>query len=82
LLTKGVEKKMKIWMRIVLVLVLFALHYLLVFLPVAELFIVYIILFNPRWFRNFLDRMANPEVIPVESEVKVSEVKNEEVKSE
>ena len=68
---------MKIWMRFVLVAVLFGIHYLLIFLPVAELFIIYIILFNPRWFRNFLDRMANPEVIPVKSEVKVEDVKSE-----
>jgi hypothetical protein len=49
---------MQIWKRIVLVVVLLVLHYVLIFLPIAEMFIVYIILFNPRWFRKFLDNMS------------------------
>lgn len=49
------------WKRLLLVVVLLALHYLLIFLPLAELFIVYIILANPRWFRKFLDNLDKPE---------------------
>jgi hypothetical protein len=52
---------MKMWKRLILVAVLLALHYLLIFLPLAELFIVYIILANPRWFRKFLDNLDKPE---------------------
>jgi hypothetical protein len=52
---------MKMWKRLLLVVVLLALHYLLIFLPLAELFIVYIILANPRWFRKFLDNLDKPE---------------------
>jgi hypothetical protein len=51
---------MKMWKRLLLVAVLLALHYLLIFLPLAELFIVYIILANPRWFRKFLDNLDKP----------------------
>jgi hypothetical protein len=53
---------MKMWKRLLLVGVLLALHYILMFLPLAELFIVYIILVNPRWFRKFLDNLDKPEV--------------------
>jgi len=52
---------MKMWKRLILVAVLLALHYLLIFLPLAELFIVYIILANPRWFRKFLDNLDKSE---------------------
>jgi len=57
---------MKLWKRILLVVGLLVLHYVLIFLPLAEMFIVYIVLFNPRWFRNFLDNLdtlaaENPE---------------------
>lgn len=51
---------MKIWKRILLCVGLLALHYVLIFLPLAEMFIVYIILFNPRWFRRFLDNLNQP----------------------
>ncbi len=52
---------MKMWKRVLLVVGLLALHYALVFLPIAEMFIVYIILVNPRWFRKFLDNLDKPE---------------------
>ncbi len=49
---------MKIWKRVLLVVGLLVIHYLFFFLPLAELFIIYIILFNPRWFRKFLHNMS------------------------
>lgn len=51
---------MKMWKRILLCTGLLVLHYVLIFLPLAEMFIVYIILFNPRWFRRFLKNMDQP----------------------
>ena len=55
---------MKIGYRILICIGLLVLHYIaeaLVFLelfPAAEIFLIYILLFNPRWFRNFLNNMA------------------------
>jgi hypothetical protein len=59
---------MKIWMRILLVVGLLVIHYIFFFLPLAELFIVYIILFNPRWFRKFLDNMNKCSGEDIETE--------------
>lgn len=42
--------------RVLLCASLLAIHYFLLFVPVSELFLIYILLFNPRWFRTFLDR--------------------------
>ena len=51
---------MKMWKRILLCMGLLVLHYVLIFFPLAEMFVVYIIIFNPRWFRNFLDNLNQP----------------------
>lgn len=47
--------------RVVLCILLLAIHYFLLFLPVSELFLIYILLFNPPWFRAFLNRAAPRE---------------------
>ncbi|BBL72553.1 hypothetical protein [Methylogaea oryzae] len=52
---------MHVFTRVLLCVLLLAIHYFLLFLPVSELFIVYILLFNPRWFRSFLDKTAPRE---------------------
>jgi len=55
---------MTISYRILISIGLLVLHYIseaFVFLeifPFAEIFLIYILLFNPRWFRNFLNNMA------------------------
>lgn len=47
--------------RILFCSLLLIIHYVLVFLPASELFIIYIFLFNPRWFRVFLTHAALKE---------------------
>lgn len=37
---------------------LIVVHYLFFFLPLDDFFFVYLILFNPKWFRDFLNKMA------------------------
>jgi hypothetical protein len=44
--------------RLLVCLALLLIHYCLIFLPVSELFLIYILLANPRWFRDFLNRTA------------------------
>jgi len=39
--------------RLLLFLVLLLVHYLLVFVPIAELFLLYIIFFKPKWLDDF-----------------------------
>jgi len=54
---------MRLLYRILICVGILLSHLLIVF-PVAELFLVYIILFNPPWFRDFLDRLSKPAVNP------------------
>ena len=55
---------MKISYRILISIGLLVLRYvgelfpLLELFPLATIFLIYILLFNPRWFRNFLNNMA------------------------
>ncbi len=44
----------------ILICVGIVLSHLVIFFPMAELFLVYIILFNPPWFREFLDGLSKP----------------------
>ncbi|MEN8259830.1 MAG: hypothetical protein ABFS02_04455 [Pseudomonadota bacterium] len=37
---------------------LLTIHYVIFPIPIAEGFLAYVILFNPPWFRNFLDWLA------------------------
>jgi hypothetical protein len=49
---------MNIFYRILISVGLIVLHYVGVVLPLTEFFVIYIILFNPKWFRDFLNDMA------------------------
>ena len=44
--------------RILISIGLLVLHYVGIIFPLTELFLIYIIIFNPRWFRDFLNNMA------------------------
>ena len=48
----------KILYRILISVGLIVLHYAGIVLPLTEFFLIYIILFNPKWFRDFLNGMA------------------------
>lgn len=48
---------MNIYIRLIICLGIIALHYIGLFLPLTELFLIYILLFNPRWFREFLNNL-------------------------
>lgn len=50
--------RMALFLRVLLCIALLLVHYLVIFLPVSESFLIYILLFNPRWFRVFLNRTA------------------------
>jgi len=39
--------------RLLLFIVILATHYLFMFLPIPELFLLYIIFFKPKWFQDF-----------------------------
>ena len=48
--------------RVLLCLGIFLLDLVFFFLPLTAIFLAYIILFNPPWFREFLDRLdARPQ---------------------
>ena len=51
------EREMNIGYRLLICLGIVILHFVAFVVPVAELFMIYIILFNPRWFRDFLNNM-------------------------
>ena len=53
---------MSISYRILICLGIVLLHFVALFLPLTELFVMYIILFNPRWFRNYLNNMAGDAI--------------------
>ena len=44
--------------RLLVCLALLLTHYFLLFLPLSELFLMSVLLINPRWFRDFLNRTA------------------------
>ena len=46
--------KMNIGYRILICLGIIILHFAAFAIPVTELFVIYIILFNPRWFREMM----------------------------
>ena len=52
---------MSLTKRILIALGVLLLHPLLFFIPAAELFIGYILIFNPPWFRNFLNNLAEAQ---------------------
>lgn len=45
--------------RMLLCVAILAIDLVVFFLPLSALFLVFIILANPPWFRNFLQELAN-----------------------
>ncbi len=39
--------------RLLLLLAILLIHYLVIFIPISELFLLYIIFFKPKWFEDF-----------------------------
>jgi hypothetical protein len=50
MLEKNIAKFMR---RLLFLAVLLVIHYLFIFLPILEFFLVYIIFFKPKWFQDF-----------------------------
>jgi len=46
-------KTAKYLKRLLLVLALLIIHYIAVFAPLSELFLLYIVFFKPKWFEDF-----------------------------
>ena len=44
---------MKMTRRLLLFAVLLILHYLFMFLPILEFFLLYLIIVKPQWFQDF-----------------------------
>lgn len=55
---------MNLTLRLLLSVLLLIVHYLLFPVPLAEGFLVYIILFNPPWFRRYLEWQAQNGSFP------------------
>ncbi len=49
---------MNIFYRILISIGILILHYVGIVFPFTECFVIYIIIFNPKWFRDFLNNMA------------------------
>jgi hypothetical protein len=49
---------MNIIYRILISIGILALHYIGIAFPITEIFLIYILLLNPRWFRDFLNNLA------------------------
>jgi len=47
------DNVVKILKRLLLFIVLMAAHYFLLFLPILESFVLYLIIFKPKWFQDF-----------------------------
>jgi len=45
----------KVLLRLLLVVALLSIHYLAFVIPVSEIFLIYVLFFNPRWFKNLMD---------------------------
>lgn len=52
---------MNLTSRIILSVVILAVDLLIFFLPLTAIFLIYIIMFNPPWFREFLTHLDHPE---------------------
>ncbi|MEJ2657422.1 MAG: hypothetical protein P8012_09525 [Desulfobacterales bacterium] len=49
---------MNLFFRILISIGLLVLHYVGIFLPITECFLIYILIFNPKWFRDYLNSFA------------------------
>ncbi len=45
----------KFVLRLAFVITLLALHYIVFFIPLADIFLIYVVFFNPKWFRDFME---------------------------
>ena len=52
---------MSMTQRILISLGILALDLLVFFLPLTAIFLIYILLYNPPWFRTFLDGLDLPK---------------------
>jgi len=43
----------KVLRRLLLFIVLLVIHYLFIFLPILEFFLLYLIIIKPKWFQDF-----------------------------
>ncbi len=48
---------MNIYIRIVICVAILVIHFAGFILPLTELFIIYILLVNPPWFREFINNL-------------------------
>lgn len=49
---------MSIYVRIIISVAILILHFVGFLLPLTEVFIIYILLVNPEWLRNYLNNLA------------------------
>jgi hypothetical protein len=54
------EKVMTMTNRILLSIAILFVDVVIFFLPLTALFLIYILLYNPPWFRNFLQGLNSP----------------------
>jgi hypothetical protein len=52
---------MNIYLRIIISVAILIIHFVGFFLPLTEVFVIYILLVNPAWFRNFLNNLDKPK---------------------
>jgi hypothetical protein len=52
---------MSIYVRIIISVAIIILHFVGFLLPLTEVFIIYILLANPEWFRNYLNNFAEEQ---------------------
>ncbi|MGZ8919305.1 MAG: hypothetical protein ACXW0T_13890 [Methylobacter sp.] len=48
-------KLKKYLLRLLIGIALIVVHYSVIFIPFAEIFMIYILFFNPKWFKDILD---------------------------
>jgi hypothetical protein len=52
---------MNIYLRIIISIAILIIHFVGFFLPLTEVFVIYILLVNPAWFRNLLNNLDKPK---------------------
>ncbi len=53
--------RMNLTSRIIICVVILLVDLLIFILPLTAIFLIYIIMFNPPWFREFLTNLDHPE---------------------
>jgi len=51
---------MKMSLRIIIAVLILALDLAVFFLPLTAFFLAYVLIFNPPWFRDFIDNLDSP----------------------